>query len=358
MSKAAFLAGEDLRKQIAAHLKRAKTFDAAIAFWGNGAIERFPDHIKGKDIRIICNLFSGGTNPEAIKTLMQEKKGVSVKFRDGLHAKVYLFPDAVIAGSANFSANGLGLEDEEQTGWLEAGASLDQNGMEAARQWFEETWNSPLSMDVTSDTLKVAQKIYDTRPKKQAASRSILDFDFNCDDETLPFVTWYTESKYTVSEKAIPKKNGKVDKTALQQLESLLDEAIELEHPSDLTLIKPGKWILYFGLDTHTKLSRIEYQWFCGGAVAKKQYSYNRAPKVLCDCMLPLLDPPPPPFNIEDTKLRRAISEVLQRPAYALLVKAKYKKKDEKRSWFKPRVKDFRPFWLDVQQRYRELTAK
>lgn len=46
---------------------------------------------------------------------------------DDLHAKVYLSSNGVVVGSANASANGVGLEAGEQASWIEAG-SARRNG--------------------------------------------------------------------------------------------------------------------------------------------------------------------------------------------------------------------------------------
>ena len=93
----------------------------AVAFWGKGANNLFIDFAKrGGNLQIICNLESGATNPNVINELL-DMQNVEVRQLNDLHAKVISGENKAIVGSANFSCNGLNLEESEQTGWEEAG---------------------------------------------------------------------------------------------------------------------------------------------------------------------------------------------------------------------------------------------
>jgi phosphatidylserine/phosphatidylglycerophosphate/cardiolipin synthase-like enzyme len=60
-----------------------------------------------------------------------------------LHAKVYIFPDCAIVGSANPSANGLALEHTEATSWHEVCTVISDKGdLKELRQWFDRLYRS------------------------------------------------------------------------------------------------------------------------------------------------------------------------------------------------------------------------
>lgn len=118
-----FLTGDKLRKAIE-KLAKGKKLRLAVAFWGTGSENLLGDALGG-DIRIICNLKSGGTNPYVLENFPRDK----VKQHDHLHAKVYIGEDKVVVTSANASANGLGLEGSEQNFWEEAGVLVDRRSI-------------------------------------------------------------------------------------------------------------------------------------------------------------------------------------------------------------------------------------
>ncbi len=87
--------------------------DCAVAFWCKGAEALIPKNVKP---RIICDLTSGGTNPQVVRDFLERCKD-KVKHLDSLHAKVYVGKNAAIVTSANASINGLGFEGND-TGTL------------------------------------------------------------------------------------------------------------------------------------------------------------------------------------------------------------------------------------------------
>ncbi|MGO8738758.1 hypothetical protein [Rhodoblastus sp.] len=126
----------------------------AVAFWGEGAIrslgiERPENH------EILCNLTMGGTNPEEIKLLIDQ--GFSVRHSPRLHAKVYRFDDAAVVGSANASANGLGFEGCEMSGWSEVGVLVtDPEQLREIDRWWEREFAA--ARPVGRDDLRTAAK--------------------------------------------------------------------------------------------------------------------------------------------------------------------------------------------------------
>jgi hypothetical protein len=127
---------------------------AAVAFWGSGA-ESFIQPHSGKQIKLICNLASGATNPLVID-ILRSKSGVLLKQHDRLHAKVFVGSNSALVGSANFSSNGLNLEGVELSGWQEAGwLTSDSLQIGAIRQWFSALWEE--SREISDLDIEVAR---------------------------------------------------------------------------------------------------------------------------------------------------------------------------------------------------------
>lgn len=132
-----FVAADENTVEIAKLINKSKKIDCAVAFLGGKA----PEILGKKGGRIICNLDSNGTNPNAVETLIAEKK-FEVKKLSDLHAKIYIGDAYGIVSSSNLSANGLGLEDDEVNGWREAGYKVTNNNeISRMREWFEVLWN-------------------------------------------------------------------------------------------------------------------------------------------------------------------------------------------------------------------------
>ena len=80
-----------------------------------------------------------------------------------LHAKVVLADKQAIVGSANFSADGLGLSGSEHHGWLEAAAVIDATAVE---HWFETHWR--IAGKVSDDALGRAEQAWANRTQHQS----------------------------------------------------------------------------------------------------------------------------------------------------------------------------------------------
>ena len=166
-------------KQYLEVLKRALantgTASMAVAFWGEGADCLFSGW-HGKSLRIICNLASGGTNPSVIEKLLKIDN-VEVRHLPDLHAKLFLTESQLIVGSANMSANGLGLEQDEMAGWREAGIlSEDAANLQSAKTWFELQWGD--AKPVTPDDMNAAKDAWKKRRvarPKPSAGNSLME---------------------------------------------------------------------------------------------------------------------------------------------------------------------------------------
>jgi hypothetical protein len=80
-------------------------FHCAVAFWGKRS-ETLIDSDRRRNVKLICNLKMGGTNPNVVRKIPRDL----VKQIDTLHAKVYIGDNFAGVTSANASANGPGLE--------------------------------------------------------------------------------------------------------------------------------------------------------------------------------------------------------------------------------------------------------
>lgn len=131
----------------------------AVAFWGDGAQSVV---VAARQYQIICNLTRGGTNPTVIRALLA-MPNVKVRHLAELHAKVVLAHKQAIVGSANFSADGLGLNGSEHRGWLEAAAVIDATAVE---HWFETHWRR--AGEVSDDVLALAEQAWANRIQPQS----------------------------------------------------------------------------------------------------------------------------------------------------------------------------------------------
>lgn len=139
-----FLSSKNYLEQFRSLIKNSENLSLAVAFWGKGAETLIQTVWAGKTLRILCNLGSGGTNPKVIRNLLkisEIRPELQILVLDDLHAKVAVSETAAIVGSANLSANGLGFEDVECSGWQEAGMLVNNEAqVSELQQWFDELW--------------------------------------------------------------------------------------------------------------------------------------------------------------------------------------------------------------------------
>jgi len=154
-----FLPGDDNTTAIQELISNSNKLDCAVAFLGQKAERLLSETASGG--RIICNLSSGGTNPLVIKKLLATGS-FKIRKHPFLHAKVYIGKNGAIVSSANLSANGLGLEAEELSGWLEAGYKVtDQKEFKRIQNWFANLWKN--STEITPEDIKSAMNAWNKR---------------------------------------------------------------------------------------------------------------------------------------------------------------------------------------------------
>jgi|GEM_PF-2133761 hypothetical protein len=162
---------KEIQDEIRRLFKNATEIKCAVAFWGEGAAGLFKG-IKAKNVQIVCNLKSGGTNPKVIDDIRRLKLiGIdNVKMLDKMHCKVYWTPKGVIVGSANASANGLGFEGVQVLGWEEAALTLtDSRIIYKINQWFKTIWKNADQI-AEFDLFKAKEKWESNRLGKQEKS--------------------------------------------------------------------------------------------------------------------------------------------------------------------------------------------
>jgi hypothetical protein len=194
-----FLTGDALSRRIRDVASGANA-RLAVAFWGRGApSELFGPGVAGRDdLRIICDIGMGGTNPEALADLGAPGRD-GIRHCENLHAKVYLSDAGVVVGSANASSNGIGnLADPSRL--TEAGTFSDAHSpaWDAAAAWFEDLWTRATVVD--ADAMDRSSRTFVDRARASGeqvefragpAARSFLDY--NPDVHELVLVSWYTD---------------------------------------------------------------------------------------------------------------------------------------------------------------------
>lgn len=145
---------EAIAKKIRELFSKASEIRCAVAFWGNGAASLFGE-TRTKNVSLICNLTSGGTNPDEIARLIRRFGKRRIRMKNDLHSKVYWTNQGVIVASSNASSNGLALEEGETSGWVEAGVYCnDRDIIQSANGWLDTLWNE--STSIQSKDLKQA----------------------------------------------------------------------------------------------------------------------------------------------------------------------------------------------------------
>lgn len=154
-----FLSSENYFKEIQNLVQSGSNLSLAVAFWGEGIESLITKSYQGQSLRLLCNLASGGTNPKVIRNLRDfshENPGVQLRSMETLHAKLLLGEASAIIGSANFSANGLGLERSECATWVEAGYLVeDIQQIGSMQAWFDRIWEK--SNHINEALLKKAE---------------------------------------------------------------------------------------------------------------------------------------------------------------------------------------------------------
>lgn len=170
--------GADIGNEIRSLIGFSSKVDIAIAFWGAGAADALGLLTSKAEIHIICNGATGACNPHEIRKLVGAHPG-QVFSLSTLHAKVVVADGILIVGSANASANGLGLEGAEQTAWIEAALiTSDAAAVAEARAWFEQLRADSQTVPVDDRLLERMDEAWRFRQKMRPGpsnSQTLID---------------------------------------------------------------------------------------------------------------------------------------------------------------------------------------
>ncbi len=180
------LSGPAAERTVRCFLRRCGRARLAVAYWGAGAARRLglaEAVANGSDIEIICDVLSGGCNPDEVAELIGLLGSKKVRSKDGLHAKVWITDKGCLLGSSNSSANGLGHEGDETRGLIEANlayGSPSEGALAAWDNWYEQN-ASRGSQPVSDAMLEIARErwlsrrsIRDGAPNTGRANGSLL----------------------------------------------------------------------------------------------------------------------------------------------------------------------------------------
>jgi hypothetical protein len=323
------LAGADLTEAIK-RIASGEKVSCAVAFWGSGA-DGTIGAARERTVRIICNLDTGGTNPDAIIELMNA--GAQVRQHDRLHAKVYIGDDEAIVTSANASTNGLGVEGKALAHWIETGVIIPAR---EAIAWFDALWVKSRAISNKDLTRARPRFAYHKTP-----GLNPTDIDF-------PIVAWSGTSDFTFNEKAIEKEVGE----EYPFYQKIMDLGIELEVPSDATLFTEGRWVLRWNMKWDGFPDRRSAPWWTctSGRIAKDGITLSNGTRR--GFALPHLAPPPEPFSPGDRDFREAFYHVISTPGFSSLRDIEWDV-----GFYHPRLEAMRRFWHALRQEYNSRTA-
>lgn len=328
-TKPGFLEGNQLSDAIRSILREPGA-KAAVAFWGRDS----DNWVTAPDARIVCNLATGSSNPAAIKAL-----GARARQLDTLHAKVYVGAQNCIVASANASANGLGLEGEEQAYWVEAGHLSSE--AEAVGAWFERLWRS--ARPITEGDLHAAEELWRRRRTTKPRLSSFAVFDPEAED--MPLVAWqHPLAKWELVDEAFTD----LEPEAVADLRRRAEGGLEVSHPDDLGALR-NRWVLFFRRSASGRPDRRAAPWFerAGDHLMHQAFKYAGDERAR-DILLMPENTPAVPFDAGEPKFVKAFRAAIADP----LVSELLDDDDEQRAWYEPRLSNMRGFWRIAKRHY------
>lgn len=305
----------------------------AVAFIGNGASQLIGP--QAKDVKIICNLTMGGTNPNEIKTLINRFGRKSVRQIDNLHAKLYIGTEYAIVGSANMSTNGLG---NQPSALREAGYKfkLDQSSGNCGTDWFDTLWGK--ASNITNRHLKDAVEKWEYRNRARngdwkSVSGDICDYDFDRDD--FPLLEWIGDSDWEVVG------NNKSSLGDWGTLEDAIDKGVEIDCDDDIDHLQADRWILKFHRRSNASPIWIQLS----RTILANSFKYDGDDETM-SVALSKRGFVSGPFTIDEEFVDKFRDLLFHSVKYKALIDNNYKG-----CWFHPRIKLMRKFWKELQSR-------
>lgn len=317
-------------------LARNHRWHCAVAFWGVGAQELLRG-VAHDNIKIICNLNSGSTNPYVIESLPRHQ----VRQHDLLHAKVYIGDNSAVVCSANASANGLGLEGKEQGTWIEAG--LPTNDIVDIILWFNSLWAE--SQEILDDDLQRAKELWSARRNAKPTLASFANFESR--SEFFPMIYWDGTSRWQPNKEAVVRQIGMFN----EDIHRRIGNGVQIKDVADRPFLMPGTWLLC-GTLTSKGLphSRAQMEWIHLGTTIEDAIQLD-GDSDYQPVAIASETPPPEPFSIDDRDFESAFRHLIITPKYNKLLE------EDDGPWFLPRRDLITEFWIDLLNLYRSRTS-
>ena len=139
-------------------VRNADSIDAAVSYVKMSGVNILLDYLRGgKNIRLLCSMDMGITDPQAVQKLIGIGAQVRVcELKKGtFHSKMWIFGNSnkwqCLIGSSNLTYSA--MFDNVETGVLiNAGGEYNNNFIKQARQYFEDIWRS--SENVNEDMIE------------------------------------------------------------------------------------------------------------------------------------------------------------------------------------------------------------
>lgn len=331
-----FLHGEELSKAVG-EIAREEGAKLAVAFWGSGSLG-----LVSNSAKIICNLKMGGSNPHELQKIEKKLAPGNLRRCDTLHAKVYLGRTRAVITSANASANGLGLEDGEQAGWLEAGALVSD--VAAIHEWFDALWKD--ADGIEADDWKDAKAAWKARQHGKPTLPSILDFDIT--QERLPMVIWYENTPWETNDDLFEEYSGPV----AEALRDRFSCSIAIENTKEQVHLE-DRWFLLWAAhrkDSHMPLKNLGLYWVhTSKQVLPKAFRWSGETEYR-DVILTSEETPPEPFEVEkNPAFVEAFREVISSPEYECL---RIDTPNDGDSWYEMAEATLPKLWKDLKGQY------
>lgn len=336
---AEFLFEDGLSNRIR-EVARGRDARCAVAFWGTGAAyEVFGGEFAQRDdVKIICDISMGGTNPFTLRQLGAPENEL-LKYKDSLHAKTYLSEEGLVVGSANASSNGIGRAGRP-AGLVEAGSFFPAGSPEwqEAQNWFCRLWREAGCVEVDQQALERAEDLWGRRAKlpvefqAEAPAGTVLDYD--PDRDGLILLSWFV---------------GDYDPLDPHEIAHEGNDYIQI---SDEWRVVREKWICCFRVVRNgERMAKGPGPYFfflngfrqdVGGEGDDTNLAFQRVGATT----------PRPPFDFDDPDFRRAFRDVINRDDFSLL-----RDEDHKDPWLLiDHIDLMEKFWRAVQDAYRDAT--
>ena len=288
------LVGNEIQRAVVA----CKPLKIAVAYIGTDW-ETFISDVSFLEAIIVSPTF--GSNPDAIKSLVNKIGWEKVLFLDELHAKTYIGQKSAVIGSANLTRNGLGAEGLVE---LCVEVNADEN-LKKVNKAFDDLKQRALGKYPTTESkksrLKVLEMSWGAAIANQIVlgesgnSRSFVDFELLGNDHF--YVLWYQPVYCTYS-------------ADVEKIESLIADDIHFAKEDSPEM---NKWALLWRITNSSKAHKTVkpywlyiHQVFEGGVI-DKGYQYPKCAIQRRDLKVPI-----PPFELTGdvvTAFNKAVQE-------------------------------------------------